>query len=274
MPRYSVSDALVLRRSPLPSGDVVLTLLSEHGKWRAVARKGRLPGGNLARLSLFHDVTVQAYRRRDDDLAVLTQVRLNGALSGLTRPEAYPYAHVLAELTDALTVDTHVGERLMAVVASGLRGIGAHHDPAAVALAYAWKLLELAGLAPQVGAARQPTRPVGRSPSEATVASTDGGRDPSEDADAPVCDRCGGLATRLAVDAGRLRCDEHGDHVRDVWLGEDGARSLALAVRGPLKTAVLAPPDDRNRAWRALQAYVREHVTEVRALSALVREAP
>lgn len=243
MPRYSVSDALVLRRSPLPSGDVVVTLLSEHGKWRAVARKGRLPGGNLARLSLFHDVTVQAYRRHDDDLAVLTQVRLNGALSGLTRPEAYPYAHVLAELTDALTVDTHVGERLLAVVASGLRGIGSHDDPEAVALAYAWHLLELAGLAPQVGA---------------TVV--------------PACDRCSAAATRLAVDAGRLRCDEHGDHARDVWLGEDGAVSLALAVRGPLRTAVLAPPDDRSRAWRALQAYVREHVTEVRAVTALARE--
>jgi DNA repair protein RecO (recombination protein O) len=260
VPRYSVSDALVLRRSPLPSGDVVLTLLSEHGKWRAVARKGRLPGGNLARLSLFHDVTVQAYRRRDDDLAVLTQVRLNGALSGLTRPEAYPYAHVLAELTDAVTVDTHVGERLLAVVASGLRGIGSHDDPEAVALAYAWHLLELAGLAPQVGAAA------------AADAATAAAEVPGAVAP-PVCDRCGALATRLAVDAGRMRCDEHGDHARDVWLGEDGARSLALAVRGPLRAAVLAPPHDRKRAWRALQAYVREHVSEVRAVTALARES-
>ncbi len=265
MPRYTVSDALVLRRSPLPSGDVVLTLLSEHGKWRAVARKGRLLGGNLARLSLFHDVTVQAYRRRDDDLAVLTQVRLNGALPGLTKPEAYPYAHVLAELTDALTVDTHVGERLLAVVASGLRGVGSHDDPEAVALAYAWHLLELAGLAPHVGA-----------PTQRPVATSDAPSGPSGDAPgdrpAPVCDRCGAVATRLAVDAGRMRCDEHGDHVRDVWLGADGARSLALAVRGPLRAAVLAPPADRTRAWRALQAYVREHVTEVRAVTALARE--
>ncbi len=271
MPRYTVSDALVLRRSPLPSGDVVLTLLSEHGKWRAVARKGRLPGGNLARLSLFHDVTVQAYRRRDDDLAVLTQVRLNGALSGLTRPEAYPYAHVLAELTDALTVDTHVGERLLAVVASGLRGIGSHDDPEAVALAYAWHVLELAGLAPQVGAAAARPTTVGDSPS-ATAGPAPARAEAMDTVAAPVCDRCGALATRLAVDAGRMRCDDHGDHVRDVWLGEDGARSLALAVRGPLRAAVLAPPEDRKRAWRALQAYVREHVSEVRAVTALARE--
>lgn len=245
MPRYSVSDALVLRRSPLPSGDVVVTLLSEHGKWRAVARKGRLPGGNLARLSLFHDVTVQAYRRRDDDLAVLTQVRLNGALSGLTRPEAYPYAHVLAELADALTVDTHVGERLLAVVTSGLRGVGAFEDPEAVALAYAWHLLALAGLAPHLGL--------------------------GDALDTPTCQRCSASATHLAVAAGVVRCAAHADHARDVRVEEAGVRSLAHAVRGPLRTAVLEPPGDRANAWRALHAYVREHVGEVRALAALTQ---
>ncbi|MBA2665581.1 MAG: recombination protein O N-terminal domain-containing protein, partial [Trueperaceae bacterium] len=151
MGRYHVVDGIILRRSPLPSGDVVVTLLSEHGKWRAVARKGKLPGGNLARLSLFHDVRVQAYRRREDDLAVLTQVTLNGALAGLTRPEVYPYAHVLADLADALSVDVHVGEDLVRVVTSGLRGVARHHDPDAVALVYAWHLVRLAGLAPRAG---------------------------------------------------------------------------------------------------------------------------
>jgi len=240
VPRYSVSDALVLRRRPLPSGDVVVTLLSEHGKWRAVARKGRLPGGNLARLSLFHDVTVQAYRRRDDDLAVLTQVRLNGALSGLTRPEAYPFAHVIAELADALTVDTHVGERLVAVVASGLRGVASHHDPEAVALAYAWQLIGMAGLAPSVG--------------------TDA---------VPRCERCPAPATVLAVEAGALHCRDHSVGERDVWLGTEGCAALALAVRGQLRSSVAEPALERSRAWRALQAYLREHVGELQALRAV-----
>ena len=242
MPRYTVSDALVLRRTPLPSGDVVVTLLSEHGKWRAVARKGRLPGGNLARLSLFHDVTVQAYRRRADDLAVLTQVRLNGALRGLTRPEAYPYAHLLADLADALTVETHVGERLVAVVASGLRGVGSHDDPEAVALAYAWHLLALAGLAPHLHGTTPPT-----------------------------CARCDAPATVLASASGTLRCDDHGDGPRDVWLGPEGASDLARAVTGPLRAAVAAPPADRTRAWRALRTYLHEHVGEVRALRTLLQ---
>jgi UDP-N-acetylmuramoylalanine-D-glutamate ligase len=38
-----------------------------------VARKGRLLGGNPGRLSLFHDVTLQVYQRRADDLAVVTK---------------------------------------------------------------------------------------------------------------------------------------------------------------------------------------------------------
>lgn len=242
MPRYTVSDALVLRRTPLPSGDVVVTLLSEHGKWRAVARKGRLPGGNLARLSLFHDVTVQAYRRRDDDLAVLTQVRLNGALHGLTRPEAYPYAHLLAELADALTVDAPVGDRLVAVVASGLRGVGSHDDPEAVALAYAWHLIALAGLAPHLHGTASPT-----------------------------CAHCDAPATVLASASGTLRCVDHGDGPRDVWLGLEAARDLALAVKGPLRAAVATPPADRPRAWRALRAFVHEHVGDVRALRSLMQ---
>src|SRR5690606_24786935 len=74
--RYTVTDGIVIRRLPMPSGDLIVTLISEHGKWRAVARKGRLPGGNLGKLSLFHDVTVQYYRRKEEDLALLTQVQL------------------------------------------------------------------------------------------------------------------------------------------------------------------------------------------------------
>ena len=135
MRRTSVTEGIVIRRLALPSGDVVATLLSEHGKWRGVARKGKIPGGNLGRLSLFHDVTVQFYRRREDDLALLTQVRLNGALPNLSRPDVYPYAHVLAELTDALTVDVHLGEKVHAYLASGLRGLNRHDDPD---LAIAW----------------------------------------------------------------------------------------------------------------------------------------
>lgn len=153
MSRYRVRDGIVLRRTPLPSGDVVATLLSGDGKWRAVARKGRLLGGNPGRLSLFHDVRVQVYQRRPDDLAIAVQVHLNGALPRLSLPSVYPYAHLLAELADRLTVDVHLGEPLHAWLASGLRGLGQDEDPERVALVHAWRLLRIAGLAPSLAEA-------------------------------------------------------------------------------------------------------------------------
>ncbi len=227
-----MTEGIVIRRKVLPSGDVVITLMSEHGKWRAVARKGRLPGGNLGRLSLFHDVTVQYYRKHEDDLALLTQVRLNGALPNLSRPEIYPYAHVLAELTDALTVDVHLGEQVYAYLASGLRGLNRHPDPNLVALAYAWKLLGLAGLAP----------------------STD------------VCLHCRTEVPLVALDVagGGLTC---GACARGMRLGADGAAELRRLVAGSLHTLLRAPPLDRELHWRVLERYVAYHVRELHALA-------
>jgi len=227
-----VTEGIVIRRKALPSGDVVVTLMSEHGKWRAVARKGRLPGGNLGRLSLFHDVTVQYYRKHEDDLALLTQVRLNGALPNLSRPEIYPYAHVLAELTDALTVDVHLGEQVYAYLASGLRGLNRHPDPDLVALAYAWKLLGLAGLAPSTES----------------------------------CLSCRAEAPLVALDVagGGLTCDACATGMR---LGPDGAAELRRLVAGSLHALLRAPPVDRELHWRVLARYVAYHVRELHALA-------
>lgn len=232
MRRTSVTEGIVIRRKVLPSGDLVATLMSEHGKWRGIARKGRLPGGNLGRLSLFHDVTVQYYRKHEDDLALLTQVHLNGALPNLARPEIYPYAHVLAELTDALTVDVHLGEQVYAYLASGLRGLNRHPDPDLVALAYAWKLLGLAGLAP----------------------STD------------VCLQCRteGPLVALDVAGGGLACSAC---ARGISLGPDGAAELRRLVAGSLHALLRAPPVDRELHWRALERYVTYHVRELHAFA-------
>ena len=148
--RYTTAGGIVIRRKPLPSGDVIATILSTNLKWRGIARKGKLPGGNLGRLSLFHDVIVQSYRRREDDLAILTQVQLNGALPNLSRPEIYPHAHQLAELADALTVDIQIGERIYYYLAGGLRGLNQSEDPAKIGLIFSWRLLQAAGIAPRV----------------------------------------------------------------------------------------------------------------------------
>ncbi len=231
---YTVSDGIVIRRSALPSGDVVVTLLNPGGKWRAVARKGTLPGGNLGRLSLFHDVTVQYYRKSDDALALLTQVQLNGALARLSEPGVYPYAHLITELADHLTVDVHLGERLYDYLASGLRGLNVHHDPEHVALLYAWRLLGVAGLAPQLSA----------------------------------CVRCGQDLPLVAFDVagGGLVC---GNCREGVPMSPTAVTELRQLAAGSLTHALQAPPLERPLHWRLLKRYVEYHAHELRSFDAV-----
>lgn len=285
MRRTQVRDALVLRRSPLPSGDVVATLLSPGGTWRAVVRKGRLPGGNLARLSLFHDVTVQFWRRREEDLALITQVQLNGALSGLSRPEAYPFAHLLAELADVLTMQHPVDERFYTLVASGLRGLHGHDDPEAVGLAYAWRLVALAGIAPDthacVGCGAPPSHLLvgeGTTLCGACLAASG----PGSSASGSAGDRAHGGVLGRAHETDRRGLRPHGavgahrpvggrfaDGGGPIALGVEALAELDALVRGSLAQAVHRPPTDRGRQWRTLRRFVRWHVGEVRALEAL-----
>lgn len=235
VPRYTVTDGIVIRRKVLPSGDVVVTLMNEQGKFRAILRKGRLPGGNHGRLSLFHDVTVQFHRKREDDLALITQVQLNGALPRLSSPTTYPYAHVLAELADALTVDVHLGERVYAYLASGLRGLHGHDDAGHVGLLYAWQLLGVAGLAPRTKA----------------------------------CVACGSPGPLVALDvaAGGLTCEacRHG-----IPLPPDTVCELQAMVAAPLRAALRTPPGDRALHWRVLARYVAFHVSELRSFESVI----
>jgi DNA repair protein RecO (recombination protein O) len=244
VPRASeVRRGLVIRRTPLPSGDVVATLLSPEGKWRAIARRGKRIGGGVARLSLFHDVTVQVLLRPGDELALVTHVALTGALPGLTRPEAYPFAHLLAELADLLTpLDAGV-DGAYRLLASGLRGLHGHHDPEAVALAYAWRQLALAGLAP----------------------------------DAAACDRCGAAPDALLPDVARARCracrtsSTGNGSASDgaLVLGEAALRDVARLARGSLSDAIADPPTERAAQWRALRGFVGEQVGIVNAWTSL-----
>jgi DNA repair protein RecO (recombination protein O) len=248
--RYRVREGIVVRRTPLPSGDVVATLLSPDGKWRAVARKGRLPGGNPGRLSLFHDVTVQAYQRRDDDLAVVAQVRLNGALPRLADPAIYPYAHLLAELADRLTVDVHLGEPLHAWLASGLRGLDADPDPERVALVHAWMLLRVAGLGPDPG-------PDGDGRADAA----------QDDGDDGAGDGMRG-GPRLDLAGGRIAYGGEG-----LALSDDALRELRLLVAGRARDALADPLSERTAHWRLLTRYVAWHVDELRSLASLAGAA-
>ncbi len=258
--RYRVREGIVVRRTPLPSGDVVVTLLSPDGKWRAVARKGRLLGGNPGRLSLFHDVTLQVYQRRADDLAVVAQVRLNGALSRLSDPAVYPYAHLLAELADRLTVDVHVGEPLHAWLASGLRGLNGDDDPERVALVHAWMLLRVAGLGPDAsdGAAHDAGEKLATEPGPAPEAArtsvrgaTSDQRTPSEHVGDPRFDLVGGRLARSG---------------EGIALSDDTAHDLRILIMGRARDALREPFTDRATHWRLLARYVAWHVDDLRSL--------
>ena len=228
-----------MRRTELPSGDVVVTLLGEEGKWRAVARKGKLVGGNLGKLSLFHDVTVQHYARPGQDgLALITQVQLNGALPGLSHPEVYPYAHVLAELTDKLAVDVHLNSGFYHYFAGALRGVAQHPDPERVALVMSWRLLAQGGLTPRL------TR----------------------------CARCGerNLADAVFFDvaAGGLSCAACGGGFRLVPSVQD---ELLALHRLSVAAALELPFYERRAHWALLSRYLGFHIGEVQSLLHLPR---
>lgn len=238
--RYALFDGIVLRRNALPSGDVIVTLLSERGKKQAIARKGKLPGGNLGKLSLFHDVTVQHYNRttNEGELSLITQVQLNGALPRLSEPDIYPYAHVLAELTDKLATDVSVEGQLYSYFASGLRGLAQHPDPERVALIMSWRLLAQAGLAPRLGR----------------------------------CARCGEAdlsgAETFDVAAGGLSCVRCGSGLR---LEPPVKDDLTALHRLSVSEALERPFESRQPHWALLSRYLEYHVGKVQSLGLLPR---
>jgi len=234
--RYHLGDGIVLRRRLLPSGDAIITLLSERGKWTALARSGRSSAGLVASLSLFNDVTVQHYRRKEGDLPVITQVTLNGMLPRLSEPGLYGFAHILAELADQLTVDVSYDEPLYAYLASGLRGLCSSDDPELVTIAYAWRMVKAAGLAP---AARG-------------------------------CPDCGseGPLTHLDIPAGLLRCGDCGGGAR---LEPATAAELKSMLTGTLTQAITRGLADREAHWRVLDRFVAHHVNSLSSLSLRTR---
>lgn len=227
--RYTTSGGIVLRRQSQPNGDALVTLLSRTGKWRALARAGRSSAGNVGRLSLFNDVSVQFYRRREQDLPIITQVTLNGMLPALSEPGLYPLAHYLAELCDALTVEVDYGEPLYEYLASGLRGLCRSDDPEKVALMYAWGMLRVAGLAPRVAS----------------------------------CGNCGAVEGlhRLDIAGGSLSC---GDCQSGRPLSATTALELRELLSSSLRDAFALSLVNRDEQWRILNSYLDFHVRRLK----------
>lgn len=216
---------------------MIVTLLGPEGKWTAIARAGRSSAGLAGKLSLFSDVSVQLWRRQSEDLQLITQVQLNGALQQLSEPGLYPYAHVLAELADALTVDIEIGEPLHEYLASGLRGLCQHHDPELVTLLYAWHMLQVAGLAPRTRA----------------------------------CGNCGAKTELYYLDirAGTLNCAACPAGAR---LPAGVTRELQLLLAEGIRAALLEPFPERAAHWLLLGRYLAWHVTRLKSLERLAAD--
>ena len=149
--RSASRSGVVLRRWKTPKGDLIVSLLTPQGKLRAIARGG-LRGKHAGALNLFHHVGLQVYARPGDELAVIQQASLEGALPRLALPERHPYAHLLAELADLLFQEGEAdeyGQQAFDLFAGALRGVAHHHDPEWVALVMSYKLLALAGFPPR-----------------------------------------------------------------------------------------------------------------------------
>ncbi len=233
MNRYKTRSGIVLRRKNTPAGDVVLSLLTPEGKLRGIARAGA-KNGLAAKVNLFHHLTVQVYQRPGNDMAVLSEIILEGALDRLTHPDVYPYAHWLAELADKLyQEDDHVGQAGFELVSGGLRGVARHTDPNRVAMIMAWKLLGAHGLFPRVSS----------------------------------CPDSGEIDGLTRFDPERGAVSSH----KGIVIGEEAIWELRRIASETVRENLLEPLEIHTRTalWKALEQYIAAHVGQLQATTAM-----
>lgn len=236
--RHANRSGIVLRRYVTPAGDVILNLLTPQGKLRAIARGGAR-GTAKSKLNLFQHLALQLYATPNNDLPTIRQVALEGALPRLADPARYGYAHLLAELADALYQEGEHTEQAFELFSGALRGVSHHADPEWVALVMAYKLLILAGFVPR----------------------------------ARACTRCGAPDPRHPDPlSGHLVCAGCAELPA---LSDQAAALLRELPRATVRVLMAAPLGNEERAglWRALERFVALHVGEVRSWRALPHEA-
>lgn len=141
----------MVRRHVLPDTDLILTLFCPTGKIRLIARAGaNTRSKTVAKLNLFQNLSVQYIIRPGDDLGLLTQTALEGALPRLSEPQLYPYANLLCELADAIFLEGQETQTAFVLLAASLRGLCSQPDPEWVALVMCFKVLAASGLAPRL----------------------------------------------------------------------------------------------------------------------------
>ena len=144
--RYRTLEGVVLRRRALPSGDLVVGILTPEGSIEALAKSAQRPGGRSGRIGLFYRIRFQVYRRPERALATLTQVALEEALAAQA-PFRYAAQGFLAELAWH-AVSPEIAGRGYSVLVSALRGVKAAEDPRVPLVWGGFRLLLHAGHAP------------------------------------------------------------------------------------------------------------------------------
>lgn len=233
--RSANRSGIVIRRRVTPAGDIIVTLLTPQGKVKAIARGG-VRGALSSRLNLFHHVGVQLYQTPQADLATVQQAVLEGALPRLAEPERYAFAHLMAELADALFQEGEFSEQAFDLFAGALRGVSHQPDPEWVALVMSYKLLGLAGFVLQTSrcarcGAADPAHP-----------DPLGGQ--------LLCAACSSLPAYPAASLDFLR------HVV--------RRSVRVSMERPV------PEEERPALWRALERFVTVQVGGVQSWRQLV----
>lgn len=236
--RTANRSGIVIRRRVTPAGDILVTLLTPHGKVKAVARGG-VKGPLSSRLNLFHHVDVQVYQGPHNDLASVQQAVLEGALPRLAEPERYAFAHLLAEFADALFQEGEFSEQAFELFAAALRGVSHQPDPEWVALLMSYKLLALAGFVPQTAACARCRAPQPAHPDAL------GGQL-----------LCGNCSTLPAYPPESLE-----------FLRQVARRSVRASMQQPL------PTQQRPALWRALERYVTVQIGNVQSWRQLVPAA-
>ena len=233
--RSANRSGIVIRRRVTPAGDIIVTLLTPQGKVKAIARGG-VRGALASRLNLFHHVGVQVYQTPQADLATVQQAVLEGVLPRLAEPERYAFAHLMAELADALFQEGEFSEQAFDLFAGALRGVSHQPDPEWVALVMSYKLLGLAGFVPQTARCARCGAP-----------------DPSHPDALGGQLLCGGCSNLPAYPEASL------DFLRNV---------VRRSVRASMETPV--PDDERPALWRALERFVTVQIGNVQSWRQLV----
>lgn len=147
--RYQNHEGVLVGRRSTPAGDLLLSVVTPTGALQMVARRGQRPSGRSGRLSLFHHLSFQIYQKPGSDWPTLTQAELVGRLGSLEEPQRFACAAFLGELAYRLA-SPEVATRIWPLLISGLKGVARQPDPQLPLVWAGWRILQVAGLAPNL----------------------------------------------------------------------------------------------------------------------------